>query len=227
MSHEAAAAYALGALDHAEEREFEEHLAHCDECQREIESLKGTAASLAFVADLPPPPPELRKRILEQAVAERAVVVPFRRRLVLPAVAAAGIAAAVALGIWVASLSSSLDRERSARRTDARALAVLAARDSRAVSLSGADGQLVVAGGGDAALVVRNMPAVPQGRAYEIWVLEDTAQPRAAGLFPGGRTSVVALKVRVPAGARVAVTVERAKGSTRPTSKPVVVTQAV
>lgn len=227
MSHEAAAAYALGALDDAEQREFEEHLARCDECRQEIESLKGTAASLAFVADLPPPPPELRNRILEQAVAERAVVVPLRRRLVLPAVAAAGIAAAVALGIWVSSLSSSLDRERSARKSEARALAILAARDNHQVSLSGADGQLVVSGGGDAALVVRNMPAVPNGKAYEIWVLEGTAQPRPAGLFPGGRTSVIALKGRVPAGARVAVTVERSGGSARPTSKPVAVTQAV
>jgi anti-sigma-K factor RskA len=227
VSHEAAAAYALGALDEAEQREFEDHLAHCAECQQEIESLKGTAASLAFVADLPPAPPGLRDRILEHAVAERSVVVPLRRRLVLPAVAAAGVAAAVGLGIWVASLSSSLDRERSARRTDARALAILAARDNHAVSLSGADGQLVVSGGGDAALVVRNMPAVSRGKAYEIWVLAGAAQPRPAGLFPGGRTSVVPLKVRVPAGARVAVTVERAGGSTRPTSKPVVVTQAV
>jgi anti-sigma-K factor RskA len=227
VSHEAAAAYALGALDDAEQREFQEHLTDCAECKQEIEALKGTAASLAFAADLPPAPPGLRDRILEQAVAERAVIVPLRRRIILPAVAAAGIAAAVALGIWVATLSNSLDRERSVRKTDARALAILAAPDNRAVSLTGAEGQLVVSGGGDAALVVRNLPAAPRGKAYEIWVIEGTAQPRPAGLFSGGRTTIVALKIRVPAGALVAVTLERSGGSARPTTQPLMRTQAV
>jgi anti-sigma-K factor RskA len=227
VSHEQAAAYALGALDDSERNEFEEHLADCEGCRQEIESLKGTAASLAFAADLPPPPPDLRERILEQAVAERAVVVPLRRRILLPAVAAAGIAAAVALGIWVASLSSSLDRERSARQADARALAILGAAGSRAVSLTGADGRLVVSSAGDAALVVRNLPTAPAGKAYEIWVIEGTAAPLPAGLFPGGRTNVVALTRRVPVGARVAVTLERARGSARPTGELLLRTEAV
>ncbi len=56
VSHEQAAAYALGALDDQERRDFEEHLAACQACADEIESLQGTASSLAFAGELPPAP---------------------------------------------------------------------------------------------------------------------------------------------------------------------------
>ncbi len=226
MSHELAAAYALGALDPVEREEFEEHLRRCEACREEIETLQAAAASLAFATELPPAPEGLRDRIVEAAVAERPVVVPFRRRMVIPAIAAAGVAATAALAIWAATLSGDLGRERSARSADARALAILAAPDSRAVSVAGADGQLVVAPSGAAALVVRNLPEAPSGKAYEIWVI-DASGPAPAGLFDGGPSSVVALSRPVPAGTRVAVTLERAKGADAPTGELLLRTASV
>ena len=65
--HELTAAYALDALDEAEVREYEDHLARCPRCRDELASLGEAAAALAYAADAPAPPPALRTRILEQA----------------------------------------------------------------------------------------------------------------------------------------------------------------
>lgn len=62
--HDAAAAYALDALDPAEAEEFEEHLAGCDDCRREVAALRETAADLVLAEPAPPPPPALRAAVL-------------------------------------------------------------------------------------------------------------------------------------------------------------------
>ena len=66
------AAHALGALEQAEARLLEEHLATCAECQAELEEWRGTAAALAHSAKTAAPSPTLRARILEAAQAQQA-----------------------------------------------------------------------------------------------------------------------------------------------------------
>ena len=158
--HELSAAYALDALDPAEEREFEQHLRTCDECREDVASFEAAAAALAFGVESPEPPPALRGRILERVEEERGVVVPFRRRRaafgLVSGIAAAAAAVAIGLGIWAASLSSDLDTTRDA-------LAVLADPAATSVDLQGAQGRLVVGPEGDAALVVRNLDPAPEG----------------------------------------------------------------
>src|SRR5918911_5142751 len=126
--HELTPAYALDALDEQDEREYEEHLARCPHCRAELASLTEAATSLAYGVESPPPPAGLRDRILEQARAERPNVVPLRRpawRSWPAAVAAVAAAAAIGLGIWAASLSSSLDRERAARDQQERIVSIV------------------------------------------------------------------------------------------------------
>ena len=116
--HDLTAAYALDALDPDEERAYEEHLRRCPRCQEELAAFAETAAALAHGVDAPPPPPALRERILDQVAAERRTVVPLAsRRPLYAAVAAAAAAAvaAIAVGVWAASLSSELSREGYAR----------------------------------------------------------------------------------------------------------------
>jgi anti-sigma factor RsiW len=220
--HELSAAYALDALDPAEEREFEQHLRTCEHCREDVASFEAAAAALAFGVESPEPPPALRGRILDQVQAERGVVVPFRRRRVsfgvVSGLAAAAAVVAIGLGIWAALLSNDLDDSRAA-------LAVLADPEARSIDLQGAEGRLVVAPDGDAALVVRNLDPAPEGRTYEAWVIEGTT-PRPAGLFDGSdRRDLVLLDRKVPADAAVAVTIEDAKGAARPTSKPFITAQ--
>ena len=211
--HELSAAYALHALDPEEERAFEEHLAHCEDCRGEVTSFQETSALLAYDVQAAAPPPSLRKRILAQARADKAEVVPLagRRRWILPAtagLAAAAAVAALALGIWAASLSSSLANERAANA------------GADVVQLTGAQGSLVVTESGEGALVVANLARAPAGKTYEAWVIEDD-RARPAGTFPGGgERTAFALTRRVPPGAVVAVTLEAAGGVGQPTGEP-------
>jgi anti-sigma-K factor RskA/putative zinc finger protein len=205
--HGLTAAYALDALDEAEVRDYEEHLRDCPRCREELSELSQAAASLPYAVAAPPPPPALRQRILDDARRERSTVIPFRARRTL--FAAAGLAAvaacaAIGLGFWAFSLQDSLDDERDA---------------SRATSLAGGRGQLIVGDDRSAVLVLYGVPAAPKGKDYEAWVATDgTVDP--AGVFEGGRERVVTLDKPVPPGATVMVTLEKEGGVAQPEGKP-------
>ena len=205
--HDLSAAYALNALDDDDHRRFEDHLGHCAACREEVASFHEAAASLAYAVDAPPPPSALRERILIRARDERpSNVLPFRSRRwnlrVATAVAAVAACAALAFGLWAASLNNELDDR------------------AQVIELSGADGSLLLQPSGEAILTVDGLGLAPVGKTFEIWVIED-GRPRSAGLFPGapGR-SVIPLTEPVPSGALVAVTLERAGGVAKPTGKP-------
>jgi anti-sigma-K factor RskA len=214
-AHDLTAAYALDALDAGEREAFEGHLAQCERCRDEVAELSSTAAALAFGVESVVPPAALRGRILAAARAERPNVVAFRPRStrVLAAVAAVAACVAVGLGIWNISLHDDL------RTAHSEAL--------QHVAVSGASGSLVVSSGQTAALVLSDLPAAPDGKTYEAWVL-DQGTATAAGLFHGGHgMTYVSLGRRVPKGATVGVTIEPAGGSSQPTTKPLIVSQTV
>jgi anti-sigma factor RsiW len=218
--HDQLAAYALDALDDRERNAFETHLAECKECRSELAEFRETASLLAYAADAPAPPEALRERILDEARRERpsqsVVVLRPRRALRLTAIAAAAaVAAAIGLGVWATSLSNSLEAERSARATEARAAAILADADSARIPI-GERGELVRGPDGNAVMVVRNLPAAPAGKTYEAWVI-DAGGPVRAGLFEGGGQQIVLLEQPVREGAMVAVTLEPEGGSDQPT----------
>ena len=209
--HELSALYALDVLDADERERFEEHLADCEQCQGELASLRDTASSLAFVPG-PPPPLELRDRVLERARAEPSNVVSLaaRRSLatsVAATLAVAATAAAVAFGIWAATLHHSLSQERSATK-------ILRDPNARRIDVPGTPGQLVVAPSGDAVLSV-SLPRPPEGKTYEAWVANPAVH--RAGLFAGG---LVKLTLPVRHGAQVMVTLERSGGVDAPTQQP-------
>ena len=221
--HDLTPAYALDALDPQERAEFERHLATCERCRAELATLQETASSLAYASPAPLPPDALRDRVLEQARRERGDnVVPLRPRsrltYALGVAAAAAASVAVALGVWAASLSDDLDAERS--------VVEILADPARSLDLAGGEARVVVSDDGEAALVVAGLEPAPEGRTYEIWVLED-GEPRRAGEFEGtGGRDVVRLTRTVPPDAGVAVTVERDGGVDRPTSDPILATRS-
>ena len=219
--HDLVAAYALDALDEDERVRFERHLAECEQCTADLAELQGAVSALAYAVEGPEPPAELRDRVVAAAHDEpRAAVLPFPRRWALPAVSAAAAAAAcvaIGLGIWATSLSRSVDRERDARAAYQRAAELLAA-NARTQTLKGADGSLLVAADGRAAIVVCGLSEAPSERVYEVWVVRGKT-PRPAGLFRGGGgCRPVFLTRSVSRHATVAVTLEREGGVDQPTT---------
>lgn len=223
--HSLVAPYALHALDDEEGRTFEEHLAVCERCRRELAGLREAASKLAYGAAGPTPPPELKERILAQARGERENVasLPARRRSwTAPLAAAAGIAAAVAigLGVWTATHWTATHPSESS------ALAKVLAQPGATLVPMGDRGAVAVAPNGEAALAVR-VPPAPSGKTYEAWVIRG-GKATPAGTFQGsGGTTVVKVEGHVPRGSVVAVTVERLGGVSRPTQKPLAATGAV
>ena len=193
--HDLTAAYALDALEPEEAEAYERHLSRCEECREQLAELTETSAALAYGSAAPPPPPRLRTSILDAAAAERSNVVPLRQRRWVSrglAVAAAAVAC-VAVGLGVALSQSS--------------------KPQRAWTVS-------VGPTGRATLSVSGLSGAPHGKTYEAWIIPAGKAPQPAGLFPGS-TSAMRLSGTVPRHAVVAVTVEPAGGSTKPTSTPI------
>ncbi|MDF2752887.1 MAG: rskA2 [Gaiellaceae bacterium] len=216
--HDLTAAYALNALDAGERARFEAHVATCERCRDELHGLWRVSAALAHGAGGPAPPPELRERILSAARAERPNVIPFRprRSRALASVASIAAVALLAVGAWGVSVSRELDAAE-------RELAVLGDPDARTFAADGEDASLVVAPGGDAALVIRSLPPAPAGKDYEIWVF-DEGVPRRAGVFE--RPGVALLTRPVEPGQAVAVTLEDDGGVDAPTGDPLFTAEA-
>jgi anti-sigma-K factor RskA len=194
-AHDLTAAYALDALDPDEAEAYERHLSQCEECREQLAELNETAAALSFCAVAPPPPAGLRASILDAAAAERSNVVPLlRRRWVARGLAVAAAAAAcIVVGLAVSLSQSSKPQQRWT---------------------------VAVGPAGKATISVSGLGAAPKGKTYEAWVIAAGHSPRPAGLFSGS-TSALHLRGTVPQHAVVAVTLEPAGGSTKPTTTPI------
>jgi hypothetical protein len=196
MVHEQSAGFALDALDPGEERAFERHLELCPDCEEALEPLRLAAVALAFAGELPRPRPELRLRVLDVG----GVVLPFRRHWTVPLLSAGAVAAAcAAVVLGVRGWSGDAGQPSVA--------------GLHAFAVSGADGTLLVARTGEAVLLVRGLPSPAAGTTYELWVVRN-GRASAAGFLRG---RLGPLTRPVPPGAAVAVSLEPAGGSTRPT----------
>ena len=110
---------------------------------------------------------------------------------------------------------------RSARTSEARALAIMAQPGANRYAVAGGEGLLVVAPDGEAALVLADLEDAPEGKTYEAWVSADGTTMEPAGTFQAGDgTTAVALAREVPRGGLVAVTVEDEGGADQPTGDP-------
>jgi anti-sigma-K factor RskA len=229
--HELSAGYALDALESEERDAFERHLAGCPECQEEIAAFWDVAGALAIAADSPAPSPELRNRIIADARAEKQTVVSLdsRRRVspVLAAVTAVAATVAIGLGIYAVSLNNDLDSTRSALTAQENAAAILADPSATSVSLESGTGRLIVGSGGEAVLVLDDLPPAPDGKTYQAWIVDDQ-MPVSAGTFASaGDQAIVPIPQAVPDGAVIAVTLEESGGASSPTLPPLAASEPV
>ena len=219
--HTLTGSYVLHALSLPESEAFERHLQHCASCEDEVRGLRETAARLAL-AKARRPPAGLRPRVLAATYRTRQLpplapgpargqrrvprpfgAVPGRRRVLRPvlALAAAGLAAALALGVTQLTTQHRPDVSVQTARTSAGGTVTL----------------IVSPGQRDAALTAARLPSLPDGRVYQVWVI-GPAGARSAGLLSG--TALVLTGLRP--GERVWVTEEPAGGTSRPTTTPIV-----
>ncbi|MEU3302189.1 anti-sigma factor [Streptomyces sp. NPDC006678] len=145
-----------------------------------------------------------------------------------------GLAAAIALGaVSGAALWQYQESQRAharAERAEARAAglsAVLAAPDTRISSRKmhgGGTGTVIVSKQRDrAAFLSSGLPALPDGKVYQLW-FADAGTMRSAGIIDDAtRDGTVLMDGPVRSASGVGLTVEPAGGSPSPTSDPLVV----
>jgi hypothetical protein len=219
-------AFALDAVDDAERRSIEAHLAGCEECRAEVAAHRETGALL--VGDDEPGPARVWERIREQVHAEPAPPVAFRPRRetrLRRAVAALAAAAVLVVGIlgWrVFDLQRRLDDGGVA----AAAAEALEDPDATQLELTSPDGAVTVEAvllpDGRGYVVEDNLQVLSDDRTYQLWALGGDA-PVSAGLL-GADPEVTAFRVG-PGTDGLAVTVEAASGAVAPTADPIAVAQ--
>ncbi|MFG6299689.1 anti-sigma factor, partial [Streptomyces rochei] len=127
-AHTLAAAYALGALEDGERKDFDAHLQACEACRQEAAEFEATAARLAAAVSQPPPAPakaqvmaaidavrQLPPRVPAPTPAAPALGSILRRRAV-PLALAASVAAAALGGIAVWQTQNGQDLKQQARQ---------------------------------------------------------------------------------------------------------------
>ena len=245
-----AAAYVLGSLDAGDRAAFEAHLATCSECTAEVHSFRGVTDALARAVPERTPRAELRDRVLgtfstAAAAPAKARATAYGARSWLPL--AASIVLTVAVGVYAARLQGRVNdletrleqavlQASTAERAmaDARRVAtelqssmgVLAAPDLVRIDLAGqttaprANARALWSRARGMVFAVSDLPPLPAGRVYQVWVV--TAQaPISAGLMTpdpaGGGLTYFMTPPDIPAPTAVAVTLEPAGGVPAPT----------
>lgn len=245
--HDAAALYAVDALEPDERAAFEEHLRDCAACRRDVAEFGEVGAHLAAGVEQDPPP-QLRADVLAgirstrplpadpagtgdpsgtgepPAEAPGATVVPLQgrrrpRRQWLTAVAAALVPIA-ALGGWMlGTQAEQRELEQLIAQEQDREHRLLSAPDvaTHRLDVEGRPATLVVSRQRDAAVLVASDLPAP-GEGREYQLwLMQDGTPVPDARFGGGETEVW-LAGDVDRAGAVAMTVEPAGGSPAPTS---------
>jgi anti-sigma-K factor RskA len=228
-------AYVLGALPDDERAAVEAYLALHPERQAEVDDMVGIAGLLALAPPEQEPPADLRRRLMQVVepeavqprVAERSTsswfgwLGGFRN-------AALGAAAVLVVGLlsWnvllqgdVQELRGQVEEARSANE----------AQQTREIALGGtwaeqgARAEVTALKDDRAILVVEDMPSMPENRTGQVWVIRGE-NPEPSGLLePSGNMAATAITTPLRGADAIAVTMEPAGGSDKPTSDPVLV----
>ena len=226
--HTLAGAYAIDAVTADECEAFRTHLAECQACRDEVRELRDAAAQMGASEALRAPS-HLRSRVLaavDQTPQLPPLVTPLRggttpakrfsRPRMLIAAAAAVVVAAV--GIGVSQLG-----HRDEPVMAASVSKVFRAPDAHRATVSTANGgRLTVATSaslGEMAVETDRLPRLGQRQVYQIWAVHDGVMVSQGLVADVGDGAAMAMPGK---GIEVAITIEPAGGSKKPTTKPIV-----
>lgn len=240
--------YALGALEGQEEQVFRAHLAECAGCGAKLEEARGRLAFLSLAAPPVAPRREVRERLLRRVrgsapARHQAPHLTIFWRWATLALAMTSLVLALALGL-LRTENRELARRIDELRTQAKiqntkyeyaqkVLDVLTAPDTLKVTLvSGSahpapEGKAFYHPNKGLVFYAANLPALPSGRTYQLWLVPAQGNPISAGTFladakGNGEVILPTLPQGVTAKA-FAVTEEPAGGVPQPTGPKVLI----
>lgn len=209
------AAFALGALEPAEEDAVREHLSDCERCRAELRWLQPAVDVLPSSVEQRTPPRRLRRELMKTVRADareqrgswwsrRAGWITFRAR---PALAVGAVALlGAAIGGYVVN---------EANRAEAPVITEVRA-DPTDIAPSSAAAVLQLSGS-EAKLVVETLPELDAESVYQLWFRDGDEFLPASTFTLDEDSGAVADVGEIPAGAEeIAVTKEPAGGSEQP-----------
>jgi anti-sigma-K factor RskA len=212
--------YVLGSLTAAERDAFEAHLAGCERCAVEVKAFEPVVLALGQLPAPADPDPSVRGRVLASLGAEPAP------RAATGAGLPAWLALAAALVVAAGAAFYAVQLRRQAAATQAMA-AILAAPDLARIDLAGqpaapsASARALWSRSRGLVFTASNLPALPAGRVYQLWVLSKEPAPMSAGLMRPDASGRVTVTVQTPADmpqpVAMAVTLEPDGGVPAPT----------
>lgn len=229
--------YVMGLLEEPERSMIEADLRRKDPAAHAL--LQKALETNAIIGTLAPdilPPKRLRKRIISIAEPHGSQV---SWKFAWVGLSAALVAGLIYAGVQRRNLEdelratqTSLERTSEALAVREASLALLRRPDTRLLTTGGA-GQAPVAkvflnSSHGVLLMASNLPQLPAGQTYEMWVVPKVGVPRPAGLFkPDSKGSAIHLHssaVDVEDAAAIALSQEPDGGSPRPTTTPFLIT---
>jgi anti-sigma-K factor RskA len=229
--------YVLNALPEDERVGFEDHLADCQSCNAEVAELREAANRLG-TAVATDPPPALKARVLAEIATTRqlpplvrseepptepikAQRKGFSRRSFF-SLAAAGLAVAGAGGIAIDQYRNSTE----AQQQNEQLAALLAEPDAQTVRgnvKGGGQAAVVMSPSKDTAIVLlHDLPKLPDGKTYQLWLMDKSRVMHSAGLADGRTTGDQSKLIQGGIADKIALglTVENSPGATTPTLPP-------
>jgi hypothetical protein len=246
------ALYALDELTGVERQELEDHLQSCAACRRELHALRGDLGLLGLTSSGPQPPARSKDRLMRAIAAEpRGVSLPDpapRRSLwamLVPTFAALGLLLVVVV-LWrgnglmkdqLAELGNRNQDQSIQLEQMNQQLTLLTSPDAVHVALNPQKAPKQPSGTAIFSpsqkrmiFMASNLGPVPEGKAYELWIIPSTGAPIAAGVFkPDDHGNAIMMDHKMPEGVEAkafAITIENQEGSDKPTS-PIVLMGAV
>jgi anti-sigma-K factor RskA len=226
--------YALGIAEPEAAEEIERHLnEQCAHCRERLAAALALTSALAHVAAPAAPPDRLRQRVLASVTPPKAPARTWNFGVLVLT------AACLALLVFAISAQRALQKTRAQlslvaqERNQLRsAVEVLSRLETRSVEFgrteNAAHGRVLVNRNGGFVFVGSRMPQLRTDQTYELWLVPASgAAPQPAGLFrpdaAGNSVQVSQAAVDPAATKAVAVSVEPRRGSSAPTTTPILV----
>ncbi len=228
--------YTLGVLEAEEREEIDEHLARgCADCRRNLNAALAMNSTLLGLAPEAGPPKGLKRKIVAMVGGKESAGWGSMAALI-------AAACMLALAVWMGVQErQKADQLADARRTVSemkadrdRVLAALSFLNQPETQQVGfgkdkpARGNVFVNPSRGCLLLGSNMPMLPPGKMYEMWLIPKAKgmPPKPAGMFQATDGSAVYMMpgpIDPSTIAAIAVTIEPEAGSAAPTSEPFIV----
>jgi anti-sigma-K factor RskA len=197
------AGYVFGALEKEEREEFEQMLRNASDEQRQIyEDMRSIKDEFALVSEPVAPSAEVEERIFNEVEnlnnssedSDRANIIPIWAYKAAAAILLIGM---IGFSYYTMNLSETVEQQQAVitelqdelERQD-ELLTVLAAREVRFVKMDGLDPSPQGYGkilwdpeNRQAILQLANLPAPPEDKDYQLWLIKDNDNPIPAGVF--------------------------------------------